>query len=88
MDIYPLRNPRAGRPRKIRGVQKTSAELRIEDLAALKEIADIELTSVTRLIQKSVRAWIDSYRSTQAALKIHLAATPPTDKPADEEGQS
>src|ERR1700722_152788 len=73
----PQRHPRAGRPRKVRGVVKTSAELRTEDLAALKEIAEIELTSVNRLIQKAVRAWLDNYRTTQAAHKIHSAAPSP-----------
>jgi hypothetical protein len=49
---------------------KLSIELPNQTLETLREIAESELTSVTRLVQKSVYAWLDNRRTGEVAKTI------------------
>jgi hypothetical protein len=54
---------------------KVSIELSTATLEALRSIADSEPTSVTRLVQRAVRDWLDHRRTGEAAQGIHRDTT-------------
>jgi uncharacterized protein (DUF2267 family) len=67
-------NPRRGRRHEL-GFTKLSIELSNPTLEALRAIAKSEPTSVTRLVQRAVRDWLDHRRTSEVATQLHMKAT-------------
>jgi hypothetical protein len=66
---------------------KLSIELPTETLETLRAIAVSDLTSVTRLVQRAVRDWMDARRTTEAAIMLRAKREKKLEELAEKENQ-